>query len=444
MSDSSFDKEIGYALPAPSRFTEDNNDLRFPQSSHVYTKMLREDAAVNEVYKAITLNILGATWRLDPNGADKDIVEHIASDLRLDIIGEDGISRPAKWGKVSWKQHLQKVLLAPFYGHMFFEQVYAVGDDGLEHLVKLAPRMPLTLQSIDVDDDGGLKGITQRPQGFNNNHRDGVFIPIDRLVAYVYEPRDTDWVGNSVLRATYKHWVIRDELIRLELTALDRNSMGVPIYTGSGVAEDPKKDLEAGSALATNIRSGDNSGGAIPYGASLEFKGINGQIQSPQNAIKYHEDMIKKASLAHFMNLSGEGGSYSLASEQSNLFYQSLQGMSDWIADTATQYIIQDLIEIAYPDYKGSIPRILCEPITRIQNLSAQEFSVLVQNGVIIMDSVLEEHVRRQFNLPTKKPFSEALIDKALAEEEARKKLEKKGLELPSDVLNTGEEVENE
>lgn len=89
-------KEIGYALPAYSFQTEDNWDLRFPRSSHIYTKMLREDAAVNEVYKSVTLNILGASWKLDPNGCDQEIVDHIANDLRLDVRGEDGVVRPAK------------------------------------------------------------------------------------------------------------------------------------------------------------------------------------------------------------------------------------------------------------------------------------------------------------------------------------------------------------
>lgn len=324
---------------------------------------------------------------------------------------------------------------------MFFEQIYEVDEDGKEHLVKLAPRMPLTLESIEVDRDGGLKGIKQRSTHYDTD----IFIPVDRLVAYVYEPRDSSWVGSSILRPTYKHWVIKDELIRLEISGLDRNSMGIPVYKGSNLTNDPAGDLQAGQEIVENIRAGDNTGASIPAGSDLMLMGVNGQLQSPQSAIRYHEEMIKKAALAHFMNLSGEGGSYSLASEQSQLFYQSLQSIADWIGETATQYIVQDLIEIAYPDYEGAIPRIVCEQITLRNNLTAQELAVLVQNKVLLVDSVLEEHVRRLYNLPPKKPLEQALIDKAVSEDLARRKLEKKGLELPAYVAESnGEEVKDE
>ena len=114
--------------------------------------------------------------------------------------------------------------------------------------------------------------------------------------------------------------------------------------------------------------------------------------------------MIAKAVLAHFLNLDGGGGSYALASTQSDLFIQSLQTIADWIADTATQHIVEDLVEMAFPGYDGVCPRIVVDPIASKKELSAQDIASLAANGVLQMDKDLEEHIRRTYSLPAKPP----------------------------------------
>ncbi|WP_040358026.1 phage portal protein family protein, partial [Corynebacterium ciconiae] len=155
--------EIGHASPRSvvGGVMEDNWELRFPQSTRVYAKMLRQDAQVQSIMRAVTLPIRRSTWRVDPNGAPAEIVEHVAADLRLPVLGQEKGAVPRRRGRVSWDAHLQKALLALPYGHMFFEQVYQPGDDGLEHLVKLAPRLPGTVSKINVARDGGLESIEQ-------------------------------------------------------------------------------------------------------------------------------------------------------------------------------------------------------------------------------------------------------------------------------------------
>lgn len=389
---------------------EDNFDLRFPRSAYVYSKMLREDGKIASIYRAITLQIRSTAWRVDPNGADADIVSHVAADLGLPILGETE-SPTTSESQISWDEHLQKALLSIAYGNMFFEQTYAVGEDGKEHLVRLDPRLPTTIQSIHVGDDGVFDGITQRVTSFNSG--EPVFIPKSRLVAYVYEPMDSSWTGSSILRPAYKHWILKDELLRLEVSALDRNSMGIPIYEGSPTAVDAQgragTDLEDGEYLAQSIRSGDSAGGAIPSGADMKLLGTSGQLLSPREAIEYHDDQMGQAALSHFMNLTD--GSYALASVQMALYVQSLQSTASFIANVATQYIVKDLIEIAYPEYKGSIPKIVNDPISGIHDLSAAELAQLAQAKVFEMDRPTEEHIRRKYNLPSKIPIEEALED---------------------------------
>lgn len=416
-------REVGYARAVERGYPlfDDNEVLQFPQSAYTYARMMREDAQITSVYRAVTLPIRRIKWQLDPNGADERVVALVAEDLRLRVRGEDPHKPESpRTGRVSWKKHLEQLLRALQFGHMFFEQVYEVGDDGLEHLVKLAPRWPGTLSKLEIGDDGGLEAIVQRrgrrtPQG--TRKIDPIRIPVSQLVAYVFDDLGGSWEGTSILRPAYKHWYLRDELLQLELIVLDRNGMGVPVYTGSDITNDPEGDLERGQDIAQGLGSGEDSGAAVPAGAKLEIKGTTGQLVSPREAIKYHDNMIARSVLAHFLNLDG-GGSYALASTQADLFVQELQGIAEWVADTANQHVVEDLVHVAFPDYRGTMPLISFDPIASKTELGAGDLSQLVANGVILPDRDLEEHVRQYYALPPKQ-YSEEELAQVLADRNA-------------------------
>jgi len=413
MSEDFGGREVGYARPARNRaLEEDNAVLRFPQSARVYAKMYREDAQVRSVFRAVTLPIRRAGWRLEPNGAPDEVVAAVAEDLRLQVVGESPNAPVApRRGRVSFEQHLEQALKSLAFGVMFFEQVYAPGDDGREHLVKLAPRWPGTVDRIHVDADGGLHSIEQASQSWGEFEQGRTFVPVRNLVAYCYEDEGAQWTGTSIFRPAYKHWKLKDELLRKEVTTLDRNGMGFPVYTGSDVTDNPKADLEYGQALAENARSGDYSGAAVPAGAKFELKGVSGQLVSPREAISYHDSMIAKAALAHFLNLEN-GGSYNLAQTQSDLFIQSLQTIAEWFADVFTQHVIEDLVDVAFPDHEGMCPRLVFDPIASRKELGAGDLAQLLNSGALFADPDLEEHLRRSYSLPAKQKLRDALVTK--------------------------------
>lgn len=419
MADSRMVREFGHAVAGGwDRTREDNWQLRFPQSVAIYAKMMRQDAQVVSILKALTLPVRRATWRINANGAPDEIVRRVAGDLRLPILGDESEQpQGRRAGRVSWTSHLQKVLLALPYGFMFFEQVYAVDAEGHEHLVKLAPRLPGTITKINVADDGGLDSIEQTALPGKTDHPT---IPVGRLVAYVYEPTDTSWTGTSVLRPMYKHWQLRDDYLQLEYNALERNGMGVPIYTTREDSPEPQTELDQGQAIAENLRSGESAGAAIPGGAKLEIKGTQGQLASPRQAIEYHDAMMAKSVLAHFLNLDSGGGSYALADTQADFFVQTLQTIADWVADTANQHIVEDLVDVAFPSYEGPCPLIFCDPIASKKELTAEALSILVNSGVILPDRPLEDDVRRRWQLPDKPlpPLSQAEIEQRIQEKE--------------------------
>lgn len=368
-------------------------ELRWPLSVDVFDKMRRSDSQVASVLRAVTLPVRRTPWRLDPAGARPEVAQLIAEDLGLPLVGadpEEPTPRRAR-DRFSWPEHLRMALLMLPFGHMFFEQTVRIDDDGRVRLRKLGPRMPRTLTAVNVADDGGLISIEQAA-GVGK-----VTIPVDRLVAYVHDREGGNWLGVSLLRPAYKHWVIKDRLLRVQAQTIDRNGMGIPLYEGA----ENEQSLTAGLQLAEAWRAGANSGAAIPNGASLSLVGVTGQLPDAMPAIRYHDEQIARTVLAHFLNLGTQTGSWALGSTFADFFALSLQALGEQIADVTTQHVVEDLVDWNWgPDEPA--PRVVFDEIGSQPAAMAAALKMLVDAGIILPDRVLEEFIRQTLGLPAK------------------------------------------
>jgi hypothetical protein len=200
------EREVGHGQAASwwSTYVDDDPtpELRWPQSVIVYDRMMKQDAQVKAVLRAVTLPVQQARWRLDPHNAPDEVAQFVATNLGLPIVGvsDDPPTVPRERDRFAWNQHLAWALKCTGYGHQFFEQVYRLDGDRA-YLRKLAPRWPQTIQAINTADDGGLVSIEQRAL-----YRPGrvnvepVTIGVERLVAYVHEREGGRWQGTSLLR----------------------------------------------------------------------------------------------------------------------------------------------------------------------------------------------------------------------------------------------------
>lgn len=403
--------ELGYINPGELDFyagrawdSDVVPELLWPESIRTYEQMRNGSGQTASIIDAVTLPIEGTTWRLDPNGARDDIVQFISDQLDLPIIGEEGKRRTTRRvGRFTWSEHLHMALLMVVYGHMFFEQVVYPTDDGKWGLRKLAPRMPQTIAAINVARDGGLDSIEQHPPHDLRVIRPGDFsgnvkIPVSRLVAYSYRREGGDWAGRSMFRPAYPHWWAKKYLEKLELQAIERNSMGVPVLENAPGAT--TTDVENGKKIAKSHRAGANSGASLPNGAKLMLLGVSGQLMSPREAIEYHNAEIGKIALTHFLNLNG-GGSYALARPLEELFTQSLTSTANIVADTATQHIVADLVDWNFGQDEA-IPRVVFDDLRSDPNAVATAIRTLADAGVIRPDRSLEEWVRRDLGAPAK------------------------------------------
>jgi ATP-dependent protease ClpP protease subunit len=97
--------------------------------------------------------------------------------------------------------------------------------------------------------------------------------------------------------------------------------------------------------MATAWRAGANVGAAIPTAPKLDLVGVTGTLPDADPAIRYYDEQIARAVLAHFLNLGTQTGSWALGSTFADFFTLSLQAIADQIADIATQHIVEDLVD---------------------------------------------------------------------------------------------------
>lgn len=376
-------------------------DLQWPESTHVYSRMVKEDGRISSVYEAITLPIISTEWRIDPNGARDEVVERISQNLGLPITGFDPKVRGRARGRFSWAEHLQTALLMLQYGHSYFEQLYRIDDQDRTWLHKLAPRPQKTLSKITVALDGGLESIEQHPPiGLYPLAVTGMTepIPVSRLVAYVRNREPGIWTGSSLLRPAYKHWLLKDEFIRLQAATARRNGMGVPVGTA---AKDDQPEVDKMQQIASGFRGGMTSGVGLAPGETLELLGVQGNLPDMQEAINYHDKQIALAGLAHFLNLD-RGGSYSLASVLNDTFVQSVETIAKSIRDTANAHVVEDLVDLNF-GVDEPAPRIVFDEIGSRQDATAAALTMLRQAGLLDDDDEVKIAVRQKLGIPAKR-----------------------------------------
>ena len=390
-------------------------ELMWPNSVHTYTRMAREDARIASVLRAIGLPIRRTAWRIKPNGARDEVVEFVARNLGLPVEGEseDEPTTRAR-DRFSWRAHLAYALTAQQFGHAVCEQVYRLEGAGANArlvLHKLAPRPQSSIAYWNVAPDGGLVSVQQWPAGTFN--APGMFvlapasmgeaIDVSRLVVYTRDADPGVWTGNSLLRPAYKHWRLKDELIRIEAAAARRHGIGVPWIRGNDSDSEDDERMDALLEIASKYTGGASAGLALTAGEEAGIMSPAGTPMDPRRAIEYHDHQMALVALAHFLNLDGKGGSYALASVQADTFVQSVQTVADDIRDTAQAHVVEDLVDVNWGEDEPA-PLLCFDEIGSRQDATAAALQMLVNAGLLTPDERLEMFVRQSTGLPSPDP----------------------------------------
>lgn len=408
--------EMGYqtssSIPGWASLVEETHEsnpaLMWPLSIDIFDRMRTEDSQVGSVLRAVTQPILSTEWTIDPASARPEVAEQIAQDVGLPIKGQAFKPPLRTRDRFVWTEHCRLALLELPFGHSFFEQVYRLDSVGKFRLAKLAWRPPRTISDIKVAPDGGLVAIEQHGIAGGGH----VLIPVNRLVAYVNEREGANWLGRSLLRTAYKNWLMKDRHMRVQVTAGERNGLGMPLYEGAPIPKEVawsadeadkwnKAEREAGLRIAKQAKAGLESGVSVPAGAKFSFVGVTGTLPDMDKPIRYHDEQIARAVLAHFLNLGTETGSWALGSTFADFFTNSLNAVAQHIAAVTQAHVIEDLVDVNWgPDEPA--PRIVPAKIGAKHPATAESIKALLESGAIEPDELLEADVRALYSLPEK------------------------------------------
>lgn len=402
-------EEIGaltqWAPGLPGWYTYAGDDLErspqlmWPNSILTYSQM-RHDAQAQGLYLGTTLPLRRYHWILDPNGCDPKQVSNLARDLSLDVKGSEPLPKRKYRNRFNFTKHLQDALLSLIFGHYAFEQVGEIGDDGLWHLTKLAPRPPETISEIFIDSVGDLVGYKQF---FSSTpaKAPGMIIA-EHSTWYAWMMEGANWTGRSMLRACYRNWLRKDRLLRVDAQKQERNGMGIPI------AEAPPGMSGAGlirlDSLMRRLRAGDMSGGAVPAGTKVTLTGTTGTLPDTLASIRLDNEEMARAWLAMFMQLGQtETGSRALGSEFIDFFSDAIDEMAYWFCGTFTGSVIENWWDWNVGEDEDATPQLM---FTRNPDsaFSGRDFAWLVERGAITLDEELENAIRDRYGLPNRMP----------------------------------------
>lgn len=321
-------------------------ELQWPRSNDTYDRIVSGDAQAWGLYSGTVGPIEDYLWWVDPNGNDEARVALLAEDLGLPVgePEEDGVEHTSLPGEFDFGELLHEALLAPVFGHYYFEWAGEVRD-GLWRLTECAPLHPTTLRHVESDRQGRLQWVTQSA-GASFNVMGGTVwagdpprIGPERLVPFVFWPDATRrWLGRSLLRPLYRNWLCKDVLIRVDVTNHERAG-GVPwIETDETYAGSSLEDLQR---LASEFKVDEEGGAALPPGALLRLARAGGT--DIVGSIEYHDGQMAKVWQTMVRELgqqSSGSGSRAVAAVQVDLEAMARRSIAGWAAKTLNRWVL--------------------------------------------------------------------------------------------------------
>jgi len=381
-------RELGYASPSPwtSWTREEWNPKLFGlQGLTEYYRMKRQDGTVRGALRHLKTPIQAAHWFVEPaseSSLDQNIAKFVQENLFENL-------------NVSWARVLDDILLMCDYGHMVFEKVFDIDDDGKIVLKKLAPRHPMDVQDWLYDLNGGPDGVRMLPSDFNGEPL-GVFIPIRKLVIFSLEAEAGDLRGISVLRSAYKHWYFKDTLYKIDAIQKERHGIGVPIIKlppGWGDA-----DRRLADEIGRNLRTNERAHIVLPPFWEILFAKLEGQPVDCLTSIEHHKQAIYDNILAPFATAQKQDR------DSQDLFYKSTRYIAECITDTINRHVIKQLVDFNFK--RGKYPKLRARRIGEWEDVRTMSFSLrnFVGAGLIRPDDRLETQLRQELDLPPMDP----------------------------------------
>lgn len=301
-----------------------------------------------------------ADWLVQPGGdteADKEATAFVNSCMHdMQSSWTDTISEILSFLTYGWSAH--EIVYKRRMGRNKNPILNSKHNDGLIGWRKLPIRGQDTLYQWKYDSNDELIRLTQNPAPSYRL----ITIPIDKLLLFRTESRKDSPEGRSILRNAYRSWVFKKRIQEIEGIGIERDLVGFPVLIAPDGAnvwnnQDPEMvQLKAVcDRLIKNIRCDSMEGITILAGWKLELLTSGSRRNFDTGAIiDRYDTRIAMTVLADFVLLGHQRtGSYSLASDKTELFILALGTYLDSICEVFNNKAIPQLIDINSTAFAG-------------------------------------------------------------------------------------------
>ena len=302
-------------------------------------------------------------------------------------------------------------------GYSVSEKVYGKLDyqgKTFDVVKSILLRDPATFE-FEASAGGIVEKITQKIGGKKD-------IPVDplKVIRYVHCPKWDYVFGRSDIKAAYRSWYAKDQLIKLWLLYIERFGGGLTIAQQVADKNLSTADKTALISQLASLASGRSL--IAPTGVEIEVL-FPASSDIHEKAVQYHDLAIAKAVLVpNLLGLShtGQTGAYSQSETQLKVFGWTLNKNARRLEAVLNQQLFRDVGDRNWAD--GVYPRMRFKKATAEHiKFLVEQFVALVNGKAILPTESDEKMLREALELPVRDEKSVLLTD---PEEEANKIVE--------------------
>ena len=387
------------------------------KAAQIYREMSDNDASISAAMYLLEMMVKQVDWSISASEPTEsaEFAAEFVDECRQDMDN-------------TWADFISEVMTMCIYGWAFFEVNYKYRrgsvdnryfeskyDDGRVGWRSIAIRGQDSLDRWDLDEDGTILGMWQRPAPSYLMR----YIPIEKALLFRTRTHKNNPEGRSLLRGAYKSYYYLKRIQSIEAIGVERDLAGLPImqvppeimHPNASAAQKSirtnmenmvqkiKRDAYEGVVLPSEVSL---DGSATGYKLALLSSGGRRPIDVDA-IIKRYESRIMMSFLSEMLLLGQDSvGSWALADAKTNILAMSIGAMLDSIVDIINRNAIPKLCayngidEADYP--KLSHGDMETPDLAQLGSFIAQATAA----GVLVPDESLEQHVREMAGLPTK------------------------------------------
>lgn len=424
-------------------------DLQGPNAARIFKEMRENDPVIGAAFFAIEMFMRVVPWTVDPPEETPEGVE------KAKFLQEckDDMSH-------TWADFISEILSMLEHGWSWFEILYKIRttdtdendepaskhNDNKIGWRKFDIRSQDSLDKWDFDDEGGIRGLFQRPAPDYEEK----YIPILKSLLFRTTVRKNNPEGRSVLRNAYRPWYFKKRTEEIEGIGIERDLAGLPFaelpaeMMREDASEADKATVASIVELVKNIRRDEQEGVVWPqsyddkgnklYNFSLMNSGGTRQFNT-DTVINRYESRILMTLLADFILLGNDSqGSFAMSTSKTGLFQSVLSAWLDVIQSVLNDYAVPRLFRLN-GDYSGSYPKFRHDDVQKpaLADLATFIAALAGAGAQLFPDVDLENHFRKLAQLPTRE------VD----EGDKEKQDELRDQKLAADIATAKETIKN-